>query len=91
MILKTTRRSDYLSCLINKREFGWKLESAREQGDERGEWPARGGSMEGSSWAGGASGWSLSHSPSLISAPLPPAPGEIMCPRGMKEIPLCRL
>ena len=37
MILKTTGRSEYLSCLINKREFGWKLESAQEQGDKRGE------------------------------------------------------
>lgn len=33
----------------------------------------------GEEWA---AGWSLDHSCSLISAPLPPAPGEIMFPWG---------
>lgn len=43
--------------------------------------------MEGSSGERGAAGWSLGHSRSLISAPLPPAPREIMFPWGMKKHP----
>lgn len=43
--------------------------------------------MEGSRGERGVAGWSLGYSGSLISAPLPPAPREIMFPWGMKKPP----
>lgn len=43
--------------------------------------------MEGSSGERGVAGWSLGYSGSLVSAPLPPAPREIMFPWGMKKPP----
>lgn len=43
--------------------------------------------MEGSRGERGVAGWSLGYSCSLILAPLPPAPREIMFPWGMKKHP----